>query len=82
MKGLQRHFTRIQRPNLRNRPIAVRDDNGLALLHLLDKPTELIFRGGNVGNFYVSKLAILVDLSRKGMDVSECERSYNFPDKL
>lgn len=82
MKGLQRRFARIQRPNLRNRPIAVRDDNGLALLHLLDKPTELIFRGGNIGNFYMSKLAMLVDLSRKGMDVSECERSYYFPDKL
>jgi hypothetical protein len=67
MKGLQRHLTRRQRPDLRDRPIAIRDDNGLALLHLLDDPTKMVFRGGNISNFHMSKLAILVDLSRKGI---------------
>jgi hypothetical protein len=30
----------------------------------------MIFRGGNVGNFHMSKLAMLADLSRKVMDVT------------
>lgn len=48
-------------------PVAIGNEDRLALFHAFDQPAELVLRRSNVGRVHMAKLAISERVSREGL---------------